>query len=123
MTMSRDRVLQEVVDCLVGRGFGCHLRSVGEENHLMCSHVGKDGRHMGPCFWLCLSSRGEWFVLTMQDECYVLGSGAYIAEVAENILVAMDDSMSIPIEIVSRYKLVRCKIVDDTDKLDLEYSK
>jgi hypothetical protein len=59
----------------------------------------------------------------MQDECYVLGSGAYIAEVAENILVAMDDSMSIPIEIVSRYKLVRCKIVDDTDKLDLEYSK
>jgi hypothetical protein len=119
--MNRDDLLAEALKSIRNKGFGCQTRPIQGMNHLRCSHLAEDGTYVGPSFWLSISGRGDWFIFTMQDECYIIPPHYDIAAVATEILSRMGECMGMPDHLVAKYDLRPAVIVNNTDVLDIDY--
>jgi len=121
--MDRDSELKKVMLRINELNYGCHIRDLGDKDHLVVSRKGENGRLYAPWIWLSISSRNEWFFQIMDEVGFLIPSANNIANVAVGVISELNGCMEITQETIEKYALIEINIYKDGNQLDVDYSQ
>lgn len=121
--MDRDTELKRVMLSINELNYGCHIRDLGDKDHLVVSRKGENGRLYAPWIWLSISSRGEWFFQIMDEVGFLIPRNSSVANVAVGVIKELNGCMEITQETIAKYSLKKINIFKDGIQLDVDYSQ